>query len=133
MVAHVQESKVSVDRIEEYLSEPETDKYAQLITQKKDEDGQAIIGFENGTFSWGGTDMADQASADAFKLMDLNLTFRVGKLNVVVGPTGSGKTSLLMGLLGEMTKLKGSVYLPGGLSREDMTPDPDSQGQYCIR
>ncbi|CAG5187876.1 uncharacterized protein ALTATR162_LOCUS11812 [Alternaria atra] len=126
MVAHVQESKVSVDRIEEYLSEPETDKYAQLITQKKDEDGQAIIGFKNGTFSWGGTDMADQASADAFKLMDLNLTFRVGKLNVVVGPTGSGKTSLLMGLLGEMTKLKGSVYLPGGLSREDMTPDPDT-------
>jgi ABC-type multidrug transport system fused ATPase/permease subunit len=126
MVAHVQESKVSVDRIEEYLLEPETDKYAQLITRKKDADGQSIIGFENGTFSWGGTDMADQAAADAFKLMDLNLKFRVGKLNVVVGPTGSGKTSLLMGLLGEMTKLKGEVYLPGGGSREDLTPDPDT-------
>jgi ABC-type multidrug transport system fused ATPase/permease subunit len=126
MVAHVQESKVSVDRIEEYLLEPETDKYAQLITHKKDADGQAVIGFENGTFSWGGKDMADQAAADAFKLMELNLKFRVGKLNVVVGPTGSGKTSLLMGLLGEMTKLKGEVYLPGGGSREDLTPDPDT-------
>ncbi|KAF1839042.1 hypothetical protein BDW02DRAFT_515395 [Decorospora gaudefroyi] len=126
MVAHVQESKVSVDRIEEYLKEPETDKYSQLVTQKKDEDGQPIIGFQNGTFSWGGTDMADQAAADAFKLMDLNLNFRIGKLNVVVGPTGSGKTSLLMGLLGEMTKLKGDVYLPGGVSREDLTPDPDT-------
>ena len=126
MVAHVQESKVSVDRIEEYLLEPETDKYSQLITEKKDEVGEPIIGFENGTFSWGGTDMADQASADAFKLMDLNLNFRVGKLNVVVGPTGSGKTSLLMGLLGEMTKLKGDVYLPGGASREDLAPDPDT-------
>ncbi|RAR14357.1 atp-dependent bile acid permease [Stemphylium lycopersici] len=126
MVAHVQESKVSVDRIEEYLMEPETDKYSQLVTQKKDSDGQSIIGFENGTFSWGGTDMADQAAADAFKLMDLNLKFRVGKLNVVVGPTGSGKTSLLMGLLGEMTKLKGDVFLPGGVSREDLTPDPNT-------
>lgn len=126
MVAHVQESKVSVDRIEEYLSEPETDKYSQLITRKKDDKGQSVIGFENGTFSWGGIDMKDKTAADAFKLMDLNLKFSVGKLNVVVGPTGSGKTSLLMGLLGEMTKLKGDVFLPGGGSREDLTPDPDT-------
>jgi ABC-type multidrug transport system fused ATPase/permease subunit len=126
MVAHVQESKVSVDRIEEYLNEPETEKYAQLVTRKKDENGQPIIGFTNGTFSWGGKDMKDKASADAFKLMDLDVQFRVGKLNVVVGPTGSGKTSLLMALLGEMTKLKGDVYLPGGRSREDLTPDPET-------
>jgi ABC-type multidrug transport system fused ATPase/permease subunit len=126
MVAHVQESKVSVDRIEEYLNEPETEKYTQLVTRKKDENGQPIIGFTNGTFSWGGKDMKDQASADAFKLMDLDVQFRVGKLNVVVGPTGSGKTSLLMALLGEMTKLKGDVYLPGGRSREDLTPDPET-------
>ncbi|PVI02729.1 bile acid-transporting ATPase [Periconia macrospinosa] len=127
MVAHVQESKVSIDRIEEYLSEPETDKYVQLVTHKKDEDGQPIIGFEEGTFSWGGKDMTDKTAADAFKLMDLNLNFKVGALNVVVGPTGSGKTSLLMALLGEMTKLKGDVYLPGGTSREELKPDPDTQ------
>lgn len=126
MIAHVQESKVSVDRIEEYLNEPETEKYSQLVTRKKDEHGQAIIGFENGTFSWGGKDMTDKTAADAFKLMDLNVKFAVGKLNVVVGPTGSGKTSLLMGLLGEMTKLKGDVYLPGGLSREDLKADPET-------
>ncbi|KAF1947045.1 hypothetical protein EJ02DRAFT_171889 [Clathrospora elynae] len=126
MVAHVQESRVSVDRIEEYLLEPETEKYSQLVTHRKDEGGQPIIGFKNGTFSWGGKDMADQAAADAFKLMELSLKFSVGKLNVVVGPTGSGKTSLLMGLLGEMTKLKGDVYLPGGGSREDLTPDPST-------
>lgn len=126
MVAHVQESKVSVDRIEEYLSEPETDKYVQLKNCKKDEDGQPIIGIDNGTFSWGGKDMTDQTAADAFKLIDLDLKFHVGQLNVVVGPTGSGKTSLLMALLGEMTKLKGDVYLPGACSREDLKPDPET-------
>jgi ABC-type multidrug transport system fused ATPase/permease subunit len=126
MVAHVQESKVSVGRIEEYLSEPETDKYRQLISRKKDDNGDPVIGFENATFSWGGEDMADKAAADAFKLMDLDFKFRVGHLNVVAGPTGSGKTSLLMGLLGEMTKLKGEVYLPGGCSREDVKPDPET-------
>ncbi|KAJ4353706.1 Transporter of the ATP-binding cassette (ABC) [Didymosphaeria variabile] len=126
MVAHVQESKVSVDRIEEYLNEPETEKYAQLVTHKKDAKGSPLIGFERGTFSWGGKDLQDKTAANAFKLMDLNLRFKVGDLNVIVGPTGSGKTSLLMALLGEMTKLKGDVYLPGGRSREDMKLDPET-------
>ncbi|KAF2631314.1 hypothetical protein BU25DRAFT_361406 [Macroventuria anomochaeta] len=126
MVAHVQESRVSVDRIEEYLNEPETEKYSQLTTKEKDENGQVIIGFNKGTFSWGGKDMKDQAAADAFKLMDIDVKFKTGQLNVVVGPTGSGKTSLLMALLGEMTKLKGDVYLPGGVSREDLRPDPET-------
>jgi ABC-type multidrug transport system fused ATPase/permease subunit len=126
MIAHVQESKVSVDRIEEYLNEPETDKYSQLISHKRDANGQPVIGFENGTFSWGGKDMKDKASAEAFKLMDLDVNFKVGELNVVIGPTGSGKSSLLLALLGEMTKLKGEVYLPGAGSREDMKPDPET-------
>jgi ABC-type multidrug transport system fused ATPase/permease subunit len=124
MIAHVQESKVSVDRIEEYLNEPETDKYSQLISHKEDENGQPILGFEHGTFSWGSNDMKDKIAAEAFKLMDLDIRFKVGELNVVSGPTGSGKTSLLMALLGEMTKLKGNVYLPGAGSREDQKADP---------
>lgn len=120
MVAHVQESKVSVDRIEEYLNEPETDKYKQLETHEKEENGESIIGFDDGTFSWGSKD------SDEFKLIDLNMRFKVGQLNVIVGPTGSGKTSLLMALLGEMTLLNGSVYLPGGRSREDVKVNPET-------
>jgi len=120
MVAHVQESKVSVDRVEEYLNEPETDKYQQLKVDANDENGDPLIGFKSGSFSWGGKDSED------FKLIDLDMYFRVGQLNVVIGPTGSGKTSLLMALLGEMTLLEGSVYLPGGRSREDVKRDPDT-------
>ncbi|CAD0109869.1 unnamed protein product [Aureobasidium uvarum] len=121
MVAHVQESKVSVDRIEEYLNEPETDKYNQLQDKEFDEDGNHVIGFENATFSWGGG-----TEADDFKMIDLNMRFRIGELNVIVGPTGSGKTSLLMALLGEMSKLDGHVYLPGGHSREELKADPET-------
>ncbi|KAH0063758.1 bile acid-transporting ATPase, partial [Aureobasidium melanogenum] len=121
MVAHVQESKVSVDRIEEYLNEPETDKYKQLQDKDFDEDGNHVIGFENATFSWGGG-----TEADDFKMIDLNMRFRIGQLNVIVGPTGSGKTSLLMALLGEMSLLDGHVYLPGGQSREDLKADADT-------
>ncbi|KAL1304382.1 hypothetical protein AAFC00_003383 [Neodothiora populina] len=120
MVAHVQESKVSVDRIEEYLNEPETEKYHQLLTDEVDEQGEPVIGFDDASFTWG------SESDDDFKMIDLNMRFKVGELNVIAGPTGSGKTSLLMALLGEMHKLEGDVYLPGARSREDMKKDPET-------
>jgi ABC-type Mn2+/Zn2+ transport system ATPase subunit len=45
-------------------------------------------------------------------LVDLNIEFPVGKLSIICGPTGSGKTSLLMALLGELDCLGGHVFLP---------------------
>ena len=40
--------------------------------------------------------------------IDDQVFFRRGKINLIVGPTGAGKTSLLMALLGEMH------YIPQG-------------------
>ncbi len=126
MIAHVQEAKVSVDRVEEFLSEDETDKYEQLGTSNIDENGDSVIGFRNATFIWGGKDSVADNGIVAFRLLDINVDFKIGKLNVICGPTGSGKTSMLMALLGEMTLSKGKVYLPGGRSREDVRPDPET-------
>lgn len=120
MVAHVQESKVSVDRVEEYLNEPETAKYEQLQADVVDAQGEPLIGFDNGTFSWGNLD------TDDFKMIDLDVHFKIGQVNVIIGPTGSGKTSMLMALLGEMSLIEGSVYLPGGKCREDLKADPET-------
>ncbi len=126
MVAHVQESKVSIDRIEEYLNEPETEKYEQLQREELDDDGKPVIGFRHASFTWGGRAGQTDADSQAFKIMDLNIRFPNGQLNLVIGATGSGKTSLLMALLGEMTILGGSVFLPGGYCREDAKPDPET-------
>ncbi|KAL8830691.1 MAG: hypothetical protein Q9170_005619 [Blastenia crenularia] len=126
MVAHVQECKVSVDRVEEFLNEEETEKYVQLSENDKDENGNSLIGFDHATFTWGGIDTADSGESKAFRMIDLNINFSVGNLNLVVGPTGSGKTSLLMALLGEMTRLQGLVYLPGGIAKEDLLEDPQT-------
>ncbi|KAL2197749.1 hypothetical protein P885DRAFT_35250 [Corynascus similis CBS 632.67] len=126
MIAHVQESKVSIDRIEEFLSEEETEKFAQLGVDNVDETGKRVIGFRNATFIWGSKNTVADDGSMAFRLLDLDLDFRIGKLNVITGPTGSGKTSMLMALLGEMTIMKGRVYLPGGRSREDVRPDPET-------
>ncbi|KAL3425743.1 ABC transporter [Phlyctema vagabunda] len=126
MIAHVQESKVSVDRVEEFLNEEETEKYEQLKHDNVDDEGNKFIGFKEATFSWGGKEVSEEDISSAFRLMDLDIKFEIGKLNIIAGPTGSGKTSLLMALLGEMSLIKGKVFLPGGYSREDVHPDPET-------
>ncbi|CAK7215322.1 Transporter of the ATP-binding cassette (ABC) [Sporothrix curviconia] len=128
MIAHVQESQVSIDRIEEFLSEEETEKFDQLGLDNIDETtGERVIGFrKNASFIWGGKNVVAEDGSMAFRLLDLDIDFQIGKLNVITGPTGSGKTSLLMALLGEMTILNGKVYFPGGRSREDVRPDPET-------
>ena len=126
MFAHVQEAKVSIDRVEEFLREEETDKYNQLGQDNVDENGVYRIGFKDATFIWGGKDAVTEDGNRAFRLLDLNVDFQIGKLNIIAGPTGSGKTSMLMSLLGEMTIVEGKVYCPGGQSREDVRPDPET-------
>ena len=126
MIAHVQECKVSVDRVEEFLNEDETEKYDQLSENGKDERGDTLIGFDGATLTWGSKDTTNSSNSKAFRMIDLNIRFSVGNLNLIIGPTGSGKTSLLMALLGEMTKLQGTVYLPGGFSKEDLLEDPQT-------
>ncbi len=126
MLAHVQESKVSVDRVEEFLDEEETEKYTQLAQDFEDDNGQPMIGFDKATFTWGGKESNNGDVSDAFRMIDIDTKFTVGQLNIIAGPTGSGKTSLLMSLLGEMTLLRGKVFLPGGQCREDLKADPET-------
>ncbi|KAF8468986.1 P-loop containing nucleoside triphosphate hydrolase protein [Kalaharituber pfeilii] len=125
MITNVLQTKVSVDRVEEFLKEEETEKYHQLKPLPEDEhEDHPLIGFKDASFTWGTKAQFEDGSA--FKLMDLNVEFLPGKLNIIAGPTGSGKTSMLMALLGEMTQLQGRVYLPGSHSRDDLYPDPDT-------
>jgi len=131
MVAHVQESKVSLDRVDKYLNEEETGKYDQL-QESSSSDGPAKIGIEKATLTWGTTKPKTQTSpntdsADAFRLINIDVEFPVGKLSIIAGATGSGKTSLLMALLGEMRLIEGRVHLPGGMSsRADLPVDPET-------
>lgn len=125
MIAHVQEAKVSIDRVEAFLNEDETDKYSQVLSDT-DESGESKIALEKATLTWGGSS-GTQDLTDAFRLIDIDVSFKLGRLNVIAGPTGSGKTSLLMALLGEMKLLDGRVYLPGvTTNRAELPVDPET-------
>ncbi|KAJ7791217.1 hypothetical protein B0H14DRAFT_3094524 [Mycena olivaceomarginata] len=61
------------------------------------------IGFRNAAFSWSKDWDGSLTRSRQFQLkIDDEVIFQRGRINLVVGPTGSGKTSLLMALLGEM-------------------------------
>ncbi|KAI0308316.1 hypothetical protein B0F90DRAFT_1681863 [Multifurca ochricompacta] len=55
--------------------------------------------------------VASEASEHRFELTDINITFPERQLTVVTGPTASGKTALLLALLGEMTTLNGRIIM----------------------
>ncbi|KAF5378578.1 hypothetical protein D9615_007121 [Tricholomella constricta] len=60
-----------------------------------------------------------------FELRDIDVRFPAGELSVITGPTASGKTALLMALLGEMT------LLPGG-GRIIMEKDPHRVDEHGL-
>ncbi len=66
---------------------------------------QDVIGFQNASFTWSNDD-ADGTLTPSRRRFTLRvqgeLLFKRGCFNLIIGPTGSGKTSLLMALLGEM-------------------------------
>lgn len=118
MSSFVIQSKVSLDRVQKFLDEEDTTKYEQLSHPRNA--SSPVIGFENASFGWSKNSTAD------FKLRDLNIDFKIGKLNVIIGPTGAGKTSLLLALLGEMELLDGQVHLPGTEPRDELIPDVET-------
>ncbi|KAK4160504.1 putative ATP-dependent bile acid permease [Cladorrhinum sp. PSN259] len=130
MVGRVQGSLVALGRVESFLAEEETEKYQVLATTPSRE---VEIGFEDATFSWPGkkhesknsksNDGKTAENPESFTLKNLDLKFRVGKLNIVIGATGSGKSSLLYALLREMPLVSGSVRMPAAVSREALPRD----------
>lgn len=68
-----------------------------------------VIGFRRAAFTWSANvNMPDDSARQFCLRIDQELFFVQGGINLIVGPTGSGKTSLLMALLGEMH------FLPSG-------------------
>ncbi|KAF9483590.1 hypothetical protein BDN70DRAFT_990288 [Pholiota conissans] len=65
------------------------------------------IGFHNASFAWTLDEESDSGmatpSSRVYRLrVEGDLLFKRNAINLIIGPTGSGKTSILMALLGEM-------------------------------
>jgi ABC-type multidrug transport system fused ATPase/permease subunit len=66
-------------------------------------DENSAVGFCNASFSWDAPGPGKDINKRAFRLSVAGrLEFERGATTLIVGPTGAGKTSLLLALLGEM-------------------------------
>ncbi|KAI0080055.1 P-loop containing nucleoside triphosphate hydrolase protein [Panus rudis PR-1116 ss-1] len=94
-------AKVSLDRINEFLHKTELlDRFTtSKNVQHPTSDGR--IGIRQAHFTWS-ADMARCSTHNFVLRIDDELFFKKGCINLIVGKTGSGKTSLLMALLGEL-------------------------------
>ncbi|KAJ2377658.1 hypothetical protein H4S02_007586, partial [Coemansia sp. RSA 2611] len=77
--------------------------------------------------SYASLDGSDGADLVRFALKDIDVRFPHGMLSVVAGPTGSGKSSLLLALIGEMTLTRGRILLP------TVNPRLDNNSDYKYR
>ncbi|KAL6447243.1 hypothetical protein ACFW04_001485 [Cataglyphis niger] len=71
---------------------------------------------ENGSFSW------DTEQIERPTLQNINFHVEQGQLVAIVGTVGSGKSSLLSALLGEMVKLSGKVNTKGSIAYVSQQP-----------
>ncbi|KAJ2097519.1 hypothetical protein GGI09_003787 [Coemansia sp. S100] len=115
---------VSFRRIESYLSHPE----AQSLDDRVRTGNVAAVGFQDAYLTWnhplpagferqsGATTPTSTDSVTPFSLSGLDVLFPTGQLSLIGGPTGSGKSSVLSALIGEMTLLSGQVLIPTSVS-----------------
>ncbi|XP_032455622.1 multidrug resistance-associated protein 1 isoform X7 [Nasonia vitripennis] len=106
MISNVVQASVSVKRINKFMNSEELD--PNNVTHDESEANPLII--ENGNFSW------DSEHIEKPVLRNINLQVKQGQLVAVVGTVGSGKSSLISALLGEMEKLSGRVNTRGSIA-----------------
>ncbi|XP_075974899.1 multidrug resistance-associated protein 1-like isoform X2 [Anticarsia gemmatalis] len=102
VLSNVVQTYVSIKRLNKFLNSDQLD--SSVINHNPDESDQIVV--EEGTFSW------EDDDAEPL-LQNINMHIPRGSLVAVVGAVGSGKSSLLAALLGEMNKVSGRVNIKG--------------------
>ncbi|EMD39545.1 hypothetical protein CERSUDRAFT_150070 [Gelatoporia subvermispora B] len=103
------EGKVSLERVDEVLHETELlDQFTAQNDSPLESTQQHMslsgdVGIRESTFTWSSERDGTSTSRRKFTLCVADeLIFKQYSINLIIGPTGAGKTSLLMALLGEM-------------------------------
>lgn len=106
VITSVVEASVAVGRITGFLQAEELQSDAVTVGQAPEELGEETVIIRNGTFSW-------DRHQDRHVLQDIEYTAYKGELSCIVGRVGSGKSSLLQSILGDLYKVDGSVHVKG--------------------
>ncbi|ROW01700.1 hypothetical protein VSDG_01987 [Cytospora chrysosperma] len=123
---YMMEAWTSCVRLEKYFMQPDKAPVAAP--------GEAIT-FENATVAWPKKEDPDQEGVPEptearSMLRDVSLQFPEGKLSLIAGKTGSGKSLLLAAILGEVKLLSGTIKVPEPPAEnelDDVKPIPPAE------
>ena len=111
------DARILMKNIEEILEAPEIGDL-KFEPPKNEENS---LEFENFNASWNKQETESDPKLPP-TLSDINLNIRRGSLNALVGAVGSGKTSLLMTLTGEMPETSGALRYTGNIAFVEQEP-----------
>ncbi|CAL2236948.1 unnamed protein product [Prunus armeniaca] len=100
----ISQAMISLGRLDRYMMSREL--VEDAVERDKGCDSRTAVEVKNGAFSWD-----DESKEEDLKHINLNVN--KGELTAIVGTVGSGKSSLLASILGEMHKLSRKVRVCG--------------------
>ncbi|XP_008792063.2 ABC transporter C family member 3-like isoform X4 [Phoenix dactylifera] len=112
-ISMIIQTKVSLDRISSFLCLE--DLQPDMVQRLPRGSSEVAIEVSNGSFSW-------DLSSEIPTLKDLNFQVLQGMSVAVCGTVGSGKSSLLSCILGEVPKISGTVKLCGTMAYVSQSP-----------
>ncbi|KAJ8592180.1 P-loop containing nucleoside triphosphate hydrolase protein [Rhizopogon salebrosus TDB-379] len=116
VTSNIIEALVSVKRLSGFLHAEELQQDAHMRVRKDSlAIGDEVLSVKGGEFHWNKQDVSAA-------LEDINLTVHKGELVGVLGRVGSGKSSLLSAIIGDMRKAEGEVTLFGNVAYAAQNP-----------
>ncbi|KAJ3356690.1 hypothetical protein HDU91_005517, partial [Kappamyces sp. JEL0680] len=104
---------IGFSRIGEFLGAPELADQPEMI----EFDVQTpAIQVKGATFEWNTVEQDDKSQQAPAKFTDISFAIPRGKLVAICGPVGSGKSSILSALIGDMKKKAGEVVISGSVA-----------------
>ncbi|SGY80268.1 BQ5605_C008g05343 [Microbotryum silenes-dioicae] len=124
---------VSLRRLQRYLDTPEVEVVTTDDLDAPIEAQSPDVAFRSATVTWPQKNDAVSPSgsgsstpaARPFELQDVSVEFPRGKMSLISGPLGSGKTLMLLALLGECDVLAGQVVCPRSPANAILLPTID--------
>ncbi|XP_020629411.1 multidrug resistance-associated protein 4-like isoform X2 [Orbicella faveolata] len=106
-IQKLNEATITVKRIQAFMELEELN--FEKICQKSNKSGNPGVVVKGVTSTW------HQESNDKATLQDVSFEVGKGDLCMVVGPVGSGKSSLLMTMMGELRIIEGNLFIKGSI------------------
>lgn len=119
VITNIVEAQVAVSRLTKFLTGSELQDNAVVRVPKAENIGDVAVSVKNGTFLW-----SKLKGEEAYKvaLSNINMEVKKGELDCIVGKVGSGKSSIIQAILGDLYKLDGEVKVHGNIAYASQVP-----------